>query len=147
MATIHDVFIAKLRALIDEKPHGSQGKIAEDLGMSVGAFSNIINGRNKDSSEEWRRKVCNLVGIDYEQILKEAESTTAPVIIKQKRGSYQISGKGGKMDITNNHQTAGLSAEEQTLINLLREKDPRQIFLRRTIADLIMRENPDDGTL
>jgi len=50
----------------------------------------------------------------------------------------------GDMTVTNNHHKMNLSPEKQTLINLLREKDPRKIYLRRCIAELCMREDPEE---
>ena len=50
----------------------------------------------------------------------------------------------GNMTVTNNIAPTKLSAEEQTLINLLREKDPKKIYLRRSIADLCLREDPEE---
>jgi len=47
---------------------------------------------------------------------------------------------GTNQEITNNHASP-LSPEEQTLINLLRQKDPTKVYLMKMIAELVMKEN------
>jgi len=97
----------------------------------------MMNGENEPTLKSW----CKLHEA-YPKDILEPEYTDGNMVYKSVSvvGNENVTGR----DMTfNKNKSSDLSPEEQTLIKLLRQKDPTHVFLMRCIADLIMRENPE----
>jgi phage repressor protein C with HTH and peptisase S24 domain len=72
MTTIERLFVEKLQGAIGHMGYGSQADIAEKLNMSRGTFNNMLKGR-RGTNEEIRRAISKIIGIDYDEIIREAD--------------------------------------------------------------------------
>lgn len=52
---------------------------------------------------------------------------------------------GGKMKVAAHYSKTDLSPEEQTLLNLLRRKDPTHIYRDKFMAELLAIKTPENG--
>jgi len=123
-----------LHKLVDVK-----GEKAAHITKNSGVWNvkKMMAGENEPTLNSWVR-----LHEAYPDDIPAPEYVDGDKVYKYVTASGQSRAAGENMTITNNH-APGLSPEEQTFINLLREKDPTHIYLRRCIAELIMREDPD----
>ncbi len=66
---ISEIFRAALQKWVDERGRGSQAWLARATGLTPSQINDCLKGR-RGGPEENRRKICRVIGVDYEAFLE-----------------------------------------------------------------------------
>lgn len=154
MGSIKEQYRLAFACLMDRTDKKIEG-IADAVSCTSRHLQGVLSEQQgKGLSHKLGQKVAEVFGLTYNDMLaigrdimegRDPDKTMVNygVVGSNLTALKQKNAFSRDVTINKDRRQAELSAEEQTLVNLLREKDNNKLILRRIIADLIMRE-PDE---